>query len=120
MCCSALQYVAMYCSMLQCVAVCYSVLQCAAVCCNVSQCVAACCSVLQCAAMCCCVLLCVADDDLNIMRCNMLQGIISYILCAAMYFTLRFLLKSVLTTLSTYCRENRQFFSKLSVLVLWS
>jgi len=81
-CCSVLQYFAMYCSVLhqrtghqkhsgraagqgllpvccnvlQCVAVCGSVLQCVAMCCNALQ----CCSVLQCVAICCCsVLKCV-------------------------------------------------------------
>jgi len=61
-CCSVLQYVAVYLCMF-CVHVgaaaphrCCSVLQCVAVCCSVSQFIAVCCSVLQCVAVCCSVL----------------------------------------------------------------
>ena len=57
---SVLQCVAVCCSALQCVAVCCSVLQCAAVCCSVLQCVAVCCSVLQYVAVCYSVLQCAA------------------------------------------------------------
>jgi len=57
-CCSVLQYVAVCCSVNQCVTVCCSVLQCVAVCCSMLQCEPVCCSVLQCVAVCCSVLLC--------------------------------------------------------------
>jgi len=70
-CCSVLQYVAVFidgfCEALQCVAVCCSVFlvyhsvwqcvfQCVAVCCSVTGFLAVCCNVLQCVAACCSVL----------------------------------------------------------------
>ena len=74
-CCSVLQYIAVWCSVvptwlslvqlncfivMQCVAVSCSVLQCGALCCSVLQCLAVSCSVLQCLAVCYSVVHCVA------------------------------------------------------------
>ena len=56
LCCSMLQYVAVWYSMLQCGVVCCRVLQRVAACCNMSKCVSVCCSVLQRIAACCSVL----------------------------------------------------------------
>jgi len=74
-CCSVLQYVAVWCSVVQCGAVCYSLeVLCGALCCCVFECIAVCCSVLQSVAVCCSVLQRVADTHTHLaVNCHVLE-----------------------------------------------